>query len=263
MWPAAGCSTRLMLRRRDEQRVIGRERVYDRLRDDVVGGPVKQPHAVVGEIRDRVDRFLEREPARAAHELPGRDRFVAVHAAAEREAHRILGAVVRPRRDDAGAVHQGGMRDVELHRHVAAAGDPGDGDGTGGDADRRQTGWRRRFASAASRQRDGQRQRTDLPPDSSRHSFPRSHVETIVTETRRFVHPDARTADDLRGLRAKATFSAVAPAPPCVHPCRVGTTRGIPQRNMAPVFRARCRGRSTCTRRRTTCRSGRFPRTSA
>ena len=109
---------------------------------------------------------IERELAGEAHQFVDGDRFVALHAAPERVAQRVLRAEVGPGRDDAGAAHQRRVRDMELHRHVAARRNARHRDGAVGDRQRGETVAARPVAiasppppAAASGERRNQRER--------------------------------------------------------------------------------------------------------
>ncbi len=94
---------------------IGHFRVHVR-----VGSAVEQPDAIALEAGDVVDAAVPGELPRLLDQLRDGNLRLAFHAAAERLAHRSLGAAVGARSEEASTPHEARVRDVELRGHGAA-----------------------------------------------------------------------------------------------------------------------------------------------
>ena len=108
---------------RHEVAVKALERLDDRPAHRRVLRAAEQPHARTGEVRARVDgagrgqTLGERpEPGGVGDRRPGARRQTVVGGGPDA----ALGAIVGPAGEHAGALHKTRVRDVELHRHVAA-----------------------------------------------------------------------------------------------------------------------------------------------
>ena len=105
------------------RRVKIAQRVHHRRIDRAIGAASEEPYARAREIIRRIDLAgdgerigLGLQQGERRHRRP----VARLHAITQRSEETALGTVVRPAGNDAGAGDQRRMRDVELHRHVAA-----------------------------------------------------------------------------------------------------------------------------------------------
>src|SRR5690606_1508943 len=104
-----------------EVAVVGGEVVVDGGGDGLVGGAVEQPHRVAGEVLHRVDA-ARRRPVTGQLRQFGRGLawHEGVHARVQGGGEAVLRAVVGAGGEDAGALEDVGVGDVELVRHEPA-----------------------------------------------------------------------------------------------------------------------------------------------
>ena len=125
--------------------VEGHQRIHHGSLHRAVSAAGQHPHLVVRQTGGRIDQIQAGAGFHTRLDGIGRRRqgpALGCHAVVQGSPGAPLGAVIGPRRQHAGALDQTGKGHLELHRHVAARGNPRHGDGIAPGPHGRQ-GWRR------------------------------------------------------------------------------------------------------------------------